>query len=320
MSRSSLLKNMSNNTKQTMTVVIALLVLMVVFSIASPYFLQTNNLMTIGLQTSITCITGYGLTFVLIAGAVDLSVGSCIAFTGVMCALLIQAGLSPSLAVVMTLLIGGLVGFLNAVMVTKMRMPPFIATLGALMALRGLALAITEAKPVFIDVPNFKLLAQYRLFGVIPLPVIYMLALGLLASFLLRKTVIGRNVFAVGSNEEAARLSGISVFKIQIFVYVFSGVMASVAGIILASRVTSGQPAIASGYEANAIAAAVIGGTSMRGGHGSIIGTIFGALILGVLMNGLNLMNISQNWQMFATGIVVIFAVYIDKLRSMQGV
>ncbi|NLI52722.1 MAG: ABC transporter permease [Clostridiales bacterium] len=276
--------------------------------------------MTIGLQTSITCITGYGLTFVLIAGAVDLSVGSCIAFTGVMCALLIQAGLSPSLAVVMTLLIGGLVGFLNAVMVTKMRMPPFIATLGALMALRGLALAITEAKPVFIDVPNFKLLAQYRLFGVIPLPVIYMLALGLLASFLLRKTVIGRNVFAVGSNEEAARLSGISVFKIQIFVYVFSGVMASVAGIILASRVTSGQPAIASGYEANAIAAAVIGGTSMRGGHGSIIGTIFGALILGVLMNGLNLMNISQNWQMFATGIVVIFAVYIDKLRSMQGV
>lgn len=204
-------------------------------------------------------------------------------------------------------------------MVAKMKLPPFIATLGAQMALRGLAMAITDAKPVYIQqVPDFKMLAQYRLFDVIPLPVIYMLVLGVLAAFILRKTVIGRNVYAVGSNEEAARLSGINITKIRLFAYIISGVMAAVAGIIMTSRVNSGQPSIAVGYEANAVAASVIGGASMRGGHGTVSGAILGAFVLGVLMNGLNLLNISQNWQMFATGIVVVIAVYFDKLRTMR--
>ena len=314
-----LLKNMNNDTKQKLTVSLALIAMMVIFTVASPYFLKVDNIMTIALQTAITSITGYGLTFVLISSAVDLSVGSNIAFTGVMCAMLIQAHVPLWLVIPITLLIGGCVGTLNAIMVAKMQMPPFIATLGAQMALRGLSMAITNAKPVYVEVlPNFKQLAQYRLFGVIPLPVVYMLILAVIASFLLKKTVIGRNVYAVGSNEEAAKLSGINIVKIRVFAYMFSGIMAAVAGIIMTSRVNSGQPSIAVGYEANAVAAAVIGGTSMRGGHGSISGTILGAFILGVLMNGLNLMNISQNWQMFATGIVVIFAVYFDKLRSMR--
>ena len=145
-----------------------------------------------------------------------------------------------------------------------------------------------------------------------------MIILGCVGHFLLRKTVVGRNIFAVGSNEEAARLSGLSVIKIRIAAYLFSGVMAAIAGVIMASRVTSGQPAIAVGYEANAVAASVIGGASMRGGHGSIVGTILGAFVMGVLMNGLNLLNVSQNWQMCATGIVVIAAVYFDKLRTMR--
>ena len=178
---------------------------------------------------------------------------------------------------------------------------------------------VTDAKPVYVqNVPTFKMLAQYRLFNMIPLPVIYMIILAILASFLLRKTVIGRHIFAVGSNEEAARLSGIRILQVRMFAYAFSGLMAAAAGVILASRVTSGQPGIAVGYEANAVASAVIGGASMRGGHGTISGSILGAFILGVLMNGLNLLNVNQNWQTFATGLVVILAVWVDKMRTSE--
>lgn len=312
-------KNLSNDTKQKLTVGLALVAMIVIFSIASPYFLRVDNIMTIALQTAITAITAYGMTYVIVSAAVDLSVGSNIAFTGVMAAMLLQADIPSWLSILITLIIGGFIGSLNGFMVAKMKLPPFIATLGAQMALRGLAMAITDAKPVYIQqVPDFKMLAQYRLFDVIPLPVIYMLVLGVLAAFILRKTVIGRNVYAVGSNEEAARLSGINITKIRLFAYIISGVMAAVAGIIMTSRVNSGQPSIAVGYEANAVAASVIGGASMRGGHGTVSGAILGAFVLGVLMNGLNLLNISQNWQMFATGIVVVIAVYFDKLRTMR--
>ena len=204
-------------------------------------------------------------------------------------------------------------------MVARMKLPPFIATLGAQMAIRGMAMIVTDAKPVYVqNVPTFKQLAQSRLWGVIPLPAIYMVLLALLAAFLLRKTVIGRNIFAVGSNEEAARLSGIRILQVRMFAYAFSGLMAASAGVILASRVTSGQPGIATGYEANAVASAVIGGASMRGGHGAISGSILGAFILGVLMNGLNLLNVNQNWQTFATGMVVIIAVWVDKMRTSE--
>ncbi len=312
-------KVLSNETMQMVSVSAALAVMVLVFSLCSPYFLKIDNLMTIALQTAITAITAYGMTYVIVSGAVDLSIGSNIAFTGVTVALLISSGMPIALAIIITLIVGALVGSVNGVMVAKMKLPPFIATLGAQMALRGLAYIMTDSKPVYIqNMPSFKMLAQYRLFDVVPLPVLYTLVLAVLAAFLLRKTVIGRNVFAVGSNEEAARLSGISVSKVRIFAYMFSGAMAAVAGIIMASRVTSGQPNIAIGYEANAVASAVIGGASMRGGHGSIAGSILGAFILGVLINGLNLMNVSQNWQTFAIGVVMVLAVWIDKMRTAE--
>lgn len=303
---------------QKLSAACALLIMVIVFSIASPYFMAIDNLMTVALQTSITAITAYGMTFVIISGAIDLSIGSNIAFTGVLCAIMLENfGFPIWLAIVCTLILGAFIGSLNGLMVSKMKLPPFIATLGAQMSWRGLAYVITNAKAVYIQTyKEFKYLAQYRLFGTIPLPAIYTLVLGIIAVFLLRKTVIGRNVFAVGSNEEAARLSGIKIVKVRVFAYVFSGLMAAVAGIIMASRVTSGQPSIATGYEANAVASAVIGGASMRGGHGSIGGTILGAFVLGVLMNGLNLLGVSQHLQTFATGIIMILAVWIDKLRS----
>lgn len=304
---------------QKLTAPLALVIMIVVFSISSPYFLRIDNIMTIALQTAITAITAYGMTYVIISGCVDLSIGSTIALAGVLTALMLQAGLPIAVSIIITLLIGIVIGALNGFMVARMKLPPFIATLGAQMAIRGMAMIVTDAKPVYVqNVPTFKQLAQSRLWGVIPLPAIYMVLLALLAAFLLRKTVIGRNIFAVGSNEEAARLSGIRILQVRMFAYAFSGLMAASAGVILASRVTSGQPGIATGYEANAVASAVIGGASMRGGHGAISGSILGAFILGVLMNGLNLLNVNQNWQTFATGMVVIIAVWVDKMRTSE--
>lgn len=304
---------------QKLTAPLALVVMIIFFSISSPYFLRIDNIMTIALQTAITAITAYGMTYVIVSGCVDLSIGSTIALSGVLTALMLQKGFPIAIAIIITLFVGTIVGSFNGFMVAKMKLPPFIATLGAQMAIRGMAMIVTDAKPVYVqNVPTFKMLAQYRLFNMIPLPVIYMIILAILASFLLRKTVIGRHIFAVGSNEEAARLSGIRILQVRMFAYAFSGLMAAAAGVILASRVTSGQPGIAVGYEADAVASAVIGGASMRGGHGTISGSILGAFILGVLMNGLNLLNVNQNWQTFATGLVVILAVWVDKMRTSE--
>jgi ribose transport system permease protein len=307
----------SRSFMQKVTAAVALLIMVVFFSIVSPYFFKVNNLMTIALQTSITAITAYGMIFVIISAGVDLSIGSIIALTGILAAVMLRQGFPIWLTVVLCMALGSMVGMLNGFMISKMKLPPFIATLGSQMALRGLALVVTDARPIYLDnAPQFKVIAQAKLFDTIPLPVIYMAILGLVSTFLLRKTVIGRNVFAVGSNEESARLSGINTAKIRIFAFLYSGLMASIAGLVLTSRVNSGQPTIGVGYEASAIAASVIGGASMRGGHGSISGAILGAFIMGVLMNGLNLLNVSQNWQVFATGFVVIFAVYLDKMRT----
>ena len=256
---SKLGKKFNNDTLQKLTALGALLLMCIVFSTTSQYFFQIDNIMTIALQTAITAITAYGMTFVIISAAVDLSIGSTIALIGVFNAMLIKAGVPIWIAIVICLFAGSFVGSVNGFLVSHMKLPPFIATLGSQMAIRGLALVVTNSKPVYIDnAPQFKLLAQTKIFGTIPLPVVYMLLLGIISAFILRKTVIGRNLFAVGSNEEAARLSGINTKKIRIFAYLFSGLMAAFAGILLTSRVNSGQPSIGVGYEGGAIAAAVI--------------------------------------------------------------
>lgn len=302
---------------QKLTASIALILMIMLFSLISPYFLRLNNLLTIALQTAITAITAYGMIFVIISAGVDLSIGSNIAFTGIMVAIMVKSNIPIAIAVLLCLLIGTLAGMVNGILISKMKLPAFIATLGMQMVLRGIALVVTDARPIYMDnAPEFKLISQTRVLGEIPIPVLYMAILGIFSTFLLRKTVVGRNVFAVGSNEESARLSGINTDRIRIFAFMYSGLMAAIAGIILTSRVNSGQPTIGVGYEANAIAACVIGGASMRGGHGSISGAILGAFILGVLMNGLNLLNVSQNWQVLASGLVMIVAVYLDRSRS----
>ncbi|HGX4982804.1 TPA: ABC transporter permease, partial [Escherichia coli] len=212
---------------------------------------------------------------------------------------------------------GGMCGYVNGLLVTKMTIPPFIATLGLMMSVRGINMVMTDGRAIyFADYPMFKTLAQGRLFDVLPYPVFYLVIVALVGAYILKKTVIGRYVYAVGSNEVAAHLSGIKVQRVKIFVYAFCGLLTGIAGVILASRLNSGQPMVGVGYELEAIAAVVIGGTSLMGGIGTIGGTIIGAFIMSVLKNGLNLMGVSQFWQMVAMGVVVVAAVYLDTLRK----
>ena len=270
----------------------SLIILVIFFSFGSPFFFNTENIMTIALQTSVIGIMAIGVTFVIITSGIDLSLGSVVAFSGVAVGICATLGLPLPICILAGVLAGGLCGYINGLLVTKMTIPPLIAT------------------------PGFKMLAQGRLFDVLPYPVFYLVVVALIAAYILKKTVIGRYVYAVGSNEVAAHLSGIKVQRVKIFVYAFCGLLTGIAGVILASRLNSGQPTVGVGYELEAIAAVVIGGTSLMGGIGTIGGTIIGAFIMSVLKNGLNLMGVSQFWQMVAMGVVVIAAVYLDTLRK----
>ncbi|WP_051372972.1 ABC transporter permease [Clostridium sp. Ade.TY] len=302
---------------QKMAAGISLLLMCIFFSVATPHFLNVDNIITIALQTAVIGIMAIGVTFVIITSGIDLSLGAIIALSGVSAGLFISKGMGVLVAVVLAILVGMLFGSVNGLLIGKFNLPPFIATLGSMMMARGLTLVLTNAKPVYFDLaPNFATISQGKLFGVIPYPVIYLIILAIISGFILKKTLIGRYTYAIGSNEEAARLSGINVLKTKMFVYMYCGLMCAIAGIVMAARINSGQPTAGEGYELDAIAAVVIGGTSLSGGEGSITGTILGAFIMGVLKNGLNLMNVSQNWQMLAMGAVVIGAVYLDMLRK----
>ncbi|RJT27631.1 ABC transporter permease [Buttiauxella izardii] len=295
----------------------SLVLLVIFFSFSSPFFFNTENIMTIALQTSVIGIMAIGVTYVIITSGIDLSLGSVVAFSGVVVGLCASYSMPLIVCVVAGMLAGGLCGCINGFLVTRATIPPFIATLGLMMSVRGINMVMTDGRAIyFSDYPIFKMLAQGRLFDVLPYPVFYLLIIALVAAWILKKTVIGRYVYAVGSNEVAAHLSGIKVQRVKIFVYAFCGLLTGIAGVILASRLNSGQPTVGVGYELEAIAAVVIGGTSLMGGVGTIGGTIIGAFIMSVLKNGLNLMGVSQFWQMVAMGIVVIAAVYLDTLRK----
>lgn len=296
---------------------LSLVLLIIFFSFSSPYFFKLENIMTIVLQASVIGIIAIGVTFIIITAGIDLSLGSVVAFSGVVVGLCAGAELPIVLCIIAGVLAGIVCGLTNAFLVTKAYIPPFIATLGLMMSVRGINLVLTDGRATYFSgYPGFRLLAQGRLFDLIPWPVIYLLIIAVLCGWILQKTLIGRYVYAVGSNETAAHLSGINVNKVKFFVYAFSGLLTGIAGVILASRLNSGQPTTGAGYELEAIAAVVIGGTSLMGGVGTIGGTIIGTFIMGVLKNGLNLMGVSQFWQMVATGIVVIAAVYLDSLRK----
>lgn len=299
---------------EKMYALLGLVLLSVILSILSPYFLTTDNLLSIALQTAIIAIIALGQVYVIISGGIDLSVGSILALSGVVSAQLLVAGWSTPMAIVAGVLAGAILGFINGLVITKGKLPPFIVTLGMMGVARGLSLVLTDGLPVSGLPESFTKLGNETLFF-IPIPVIFLIIVGIIAAFILSKTVFGRYVYSIGSNEEAAQLSGISVNFHKLMIYVVCGVLSGLAGVLMTARLVSAQPSAGMGYELDAIAAVVIGGASLIGGVGTVGGTIIGAFIMGVLRNGLNLLNVSPFWQQIAIGVVIVLAVYVDQIR-----
>ena len=309
--------------RQKLLAFASLIVLMVFFSLASPNFLQTDNLVSILQATAVNGVLAIASTFVIITGGIDLSVGTLMTFCAVMAGVfLTYLGLPLPLGIFAAIFFGALVGLSSGTLIAKLKIPPFIATLGMMMLLKGLSLVISGTKPIyFTDTPNFSVISQDSLLGELipslPIPnaVLILFLVAIAASVALNKTSLGRYTFALGSNEEAARLSGVNVDLWKIVVYTVSGGICGIAGLLIASRLNSAQPALGQGYELDAIAAVVIGGTSLSGGTGTVLGTIIGAFIMSVLINGLRIMSVAQEWQTVVTGAIIILAVYTDILR-----
>ncbi len=305
----------------------ALFLLAIGFSIASPFFRTFDNFVGILLATSVNGILALGVTFVIITGGIDLSVGTVLTISSVMTGVFITNNHFPVwLGIIGGILTGGLAGFVNGVVIAKLKIPPFIATLGMLYATKGLSLVISELKPIYFnDTPIFRKLAMDSVLGSIipgfdiPNAVLVMFGAALIAYIVLSRTVLGRYTFALGSNEEATRLSGVNVDRWKIAVYSVCGLFSGLAGVVIAARLNSAQPALGAGYELDAIAATVIGGTSLSGGEGTILGTIIGAFIISTLTNGLRILGVPQEWQMVITGVIVVLAVFLDRLRKRQS-
>ncbi len=303
-----------------------LIVIFVVFSFASPYFFAVDNFINILLATAVNCILALGATFVIITAGIDLSVGTVMTFSAVMTGIISAYwGLPNPVAILGGLAAGALCGFINGIVISRLRVPPFVATLGMLYATKGLSLVISGVKPVyFSDVSQFRGIAMDSIVAdfipglPIPNAVLIMCAAAIIAGLILARTILGRYTVALGSNEEAARLSGINTNAWKTAVYTLCGLFAGLAGVVIASRLNSAQPALGSGYELDAIAAVGIGGTSLSGGEGSILGTIIGAFVISTLSNGLRILSVPQEWQFVVTGSILVLAVYFDMLRRRQ--
>ncbi|WP_235844333.1 ABC transporter permease [Crenobacter intestini] len=296
---------------------IGLIVLCVVLAVMSDNFLTVGNLLNVMRQVSINALIAFGMTFVILSGGIDLSVGAILALSGAVTAGLMASGTDPVLATFAGLACGTLMGAFNGLAITKGRLAPFIVTLATMTIFRGLALVYTGGRPVTgLNSDFFFMLGNGYLGALVPMPVITMfIAFGVLW-FILKRTAFGRHVYAVGGNEEASRISGVRVDRVKIMIYATSGFLAALAGLILTSRLNSAQPTAGTGYELDAIAAVVLGGTSLAGGRGWIVGTLIGALLIGVLNNGLNLLEVSSFYQQVIKGAVILLAVLLDRRQG----
>ncbi len=303
---------LGSNARQLGTFAV-LIVLGTVITILTPYFLTVPNLLNVGQQTVINAVIALGMTFVIISAGIDLSVGSILAFSGVILAQALRSGWNPVVAILAALAVGLACGSVNGLLITFGRLPPFIATLGMMSVARGAALLTTDGRPVSGFSDGFRWIAGGSFLG-IPAPIFLMVIVYAAAHFVLRRTKFGRYVFAIGGNEEAALLSGVPVRVYKIAIYAVGGGLAALSGVVLTARLNSAQPIAGINYELDAIAATVIGGTSLMGGEGSVLGTLIGALIMGVLRNGLNLLSVSSFVQQVVIGAVIIAAVLLDTL------
>lgn len=295
---------------------IGLILLIVVISIMNSAFLDLSNLLNLLRQVSINGLIAFGMTFVILTGGIDLSVGSILALSSAFTAILITSGLDPIVALIVGVLGGFLLGVFNGVLVTFGSMAPFIATLATMTIFRGLTLVVTDGNPItnLGDSYMFQLFGKGYFFG-IPVPAVTMIIVFIILAIILQKTTFGRHTYAIGGNEVASKISGIKVNRVKILIYGISGLMSALAGAILTSRLNSAQPTAGTSYELDAIAAVVLGGTSLTGGKGRIVGTFIGLLIIGVLNNGLNLLGVSSFYQQVVKGIVILIAVLIDRKK-----
>lgn len=306
---------MNSNVKETLDKyksLIGLVLLCVVITFVSPAFMTLSNISNVLTQVSTNAIIAVGMTFVILTGGIDLSVGSTVAISGALAASIIKSTNNIFLAVLAAAIVGIAIGIINGLLISKGKLQAFIVTLATMTIFRGATLVFTSGTPIsklpekFVEIGNGKL-------GFIPIPVVITVIVLIISIYILTQTRFGRYLYALGGNEDSARLSGINTTKIKTLVYVISGFASSIAGIIIASRIGSASPNAGTSFELDAIAAVVIGGTSLAGGEGKITGTIIGALIIGVLNNGLNLMNVSPFYQSIVKGLVILIAVLLDK-------
>ncbi|NRD76899.1 ribose ABC transporter permease [Bacillus sp. BRMEA1] len=296
---------------------IGLIIITVILSIISSSFLTLDNVFNVLRQVSVNALIAFGMTFVILTGGIDLSVGSILALSSAITAGLLAGGMDAPLAMLIGLLSGAVMGAINGLFITKGKVAPFIATLATMTIFRGLTLVYTDGTPITgLSKSYFFQIMGQGYFGWIPVPVLWMLGCYVVLYFILKKTTFGRRVYAIGGNEEASILSGIRANRVKIWIYSLTGALSALAGIILSSRLDSAQPTAGTSYELDAIASVVLGGTSLSGGRGWIFGTLVGALIIGVLNNGLNLMNVSSFYQQVVKGGVILLAVLLDRKKA----
>ena len=302
--------------RQNIGILIGLAALMAIVSLFSESFFTASNMWNILRQISTNALLAFGMTFVILIGGIDLSVGPLLAFSGVFAAYVMGTlGWPIWAAIAGSIILSSMVGMLNGVIVTKTGIAPFVVTLSVQQIFRGFAMLLANGAPIRIRDQAFINIGTTYI-GPVAFPVIYMVVIMALCYVVLNKTQFGRHIYALGGNKTAARFAGIRTQRIEVMVYALSGFLAGVAGIVLAARMTAGVPATGDGYECDAIAAVVLGGASFTGGIGTIGGTLIGAIIIGVLNNGLNMLNVASFWQYVAKGVVILLAVMVDVLRK----
>jgi ribose transport system permease protein len=313
----------SSGAHQKLLAFASLIALLIGFTLASPNFMQMSNIIAILQATSVNGVLAIGVTLVIITGGIDLSVGTLMTFCSVIAGVVLTYwGLPLPLGILAAIAAGTLCGLASGTFVAKMKIPPFIATLGMMLMLKGLSLVISGTRPIYFnDTPGFTDISRGSLIEAVipglPIPngVLILFLVAIATSYILGRTILGRYTFALGSNEEAVRLSGVNTDAWKMAIYALAGGICGIAGLLIASRLNSAQPALGLGYELEAIAAVVIGGTSLAGGRGTVLGTLIGALIMSVLANGLRILSVAQEWQTVVTGAIIILAVYADMLR-----
>lgn len=300
----------------TIGIYITFVILFIVFSALNPNFMNGQNLVNIIVQSSIIAIIGVGQTLIILTGGIDLSVGSIVAFTGIFTGLVLKANVSIPIAIFLGLLSGALIGLINGSIVSLGKVPSFVVTLGTMGIFRGAALLINSGQPVSSFSDAFEKISETNFFHVVPIFAIYCIVIYAVIYIVLKRTRFGRHIYAVGGNRQAAWLSGVNVKRVELLIYVLCGLFAAIAGIMLMARMNYASPTAASDYNMDSIAAVIIGGTAMTGGKGSVLGTLVGALFLGMLQNGLTILNVSDYAQQIIIGVVIIAAVFLDRKKE----